>query len=203
MFLFLLFSGETFAGNLFNVKWIIDGDTIILEDGRHVRYIGINSPEIDHKNKIAEPYGYEARNFNKKLLSEGLIRMEFDKERVDRYGRLLAYVYLKDNTFLNMELLLGGYAYCLPKKPNSKYEKELLEAQRYAMKTQRGIWKSWKGKKEQYMGNIASKRFHLDTCGFGMRIKKNNLIYFEKKWDAFQTGFAPCKKCLPDCPAKR
>ncbi len=202
IFLCLLFSEEIHAGNLFGVRWIIDGDTIVLEDGRHVRYIGINSPEIDHKNHMAEPYGYEARNFNKKLVSTGPVRMEFDQERVDHYGRLLAYVFLPDETFINKELIKKGYACFLPRKPNRKHEKELLEAQRYAMKAKIGIWKNWKETNGRYPGNPESKRFHLDTCAFGMKIKKSNVIVFTKKWDAFRAGFAPCKKCFPGIHAE-
>ncbi len=197
IFLFYLLNGTALAGNLYHVKWVIDGDTIVLEDGRHVRYIGINSPEIDHKNQMAEPYGNTARDFNKKLISARPVQMEFDEERVDQYGRLLAYVYLPDNTCLNMEILRSGYAYCLPKKPNKTYENKLLKAQQYAMQARLGIWKSLKEKEGRYTGNIESKRFHHPTCSFGMRIKKSNIIIFSKKWGAFCAGFAPCKKCMP------
>jgi len=199
---FLLLNGVSFAGNFFHVRWVIDGDTIVLSDGRHIRYIGINAPEIEHKNQIAEPFGYTARNFNQSLISTGPIRMEFDIERIDQYGRLLAYVYSANGTFINNELIKKGYAYCLPKKPNRKHEKELLDTQRYAMKARIGIWKNREDEKGKYPGNIASKRFHLDTCMFGRRIQKRNLIVFTKKWEAFLEGFAPCKKCMPNFTRK-
>ena len=56
-----------FADEWVRVKWVVDGDTVVLQDGRHVRYIGIDTPEIDHKNQRAEPLGYEAMAFNRCL----------------------------------------------------------------------------------------------------------------------------------------
>ena len=88
----------------FSVKWISDGDTIVLDDGRHVRYIGINAPEIAHDNHKAEPFGYEAKKYNQSLLRSQKVRLEFDKEKHDRYGRLLAYIFLSDGIFINKKM---------------------------------------------------------------------------------------------------
>ena len=88
-----------------------DGDTIVLTNGWRVRYIGINAPEIDHENQKAQPYGYEARSFNRKLVSYRKFGLEFDQERYDRYGRLLAYVFLSDGSFLNERMLENGLAF--------------------------------------------------------------------------------------------
>nr|MBC8361511.1 thermonuclease family protein [Candidatus Desulfatibia profunda] len=82
------------AQELFKVRWVNDGDTVVLTDGRHVRYIGINAPEIDHENQRAEPYGYQAKKYNEKLVLSKTICLQFDKEQYDQYGRLLAYVFL-------------------------------------------------------------------------------------------------------------
>ncbi|MBW2406005.1 MAG: thermonuclease family protein [Deltaproteobacteria bacterium] len=83
------------------MKWVHDGDTIVLTDGRYVRYIGINAPEIAHDNHKAEAFGYEAKNYNKSLVRSKTVRLEFDKEKYDRHGRLLAYVFLLNGTFIN------------------------------------------------------------------------------------------------------
>ncbi|MBW2014138.1 MAG: thermonuclease family protein [Deltaproteobacteria bacterium] len=91
---FFLSGRPLFAHEWFHVKWVNDGDTIVLADGRHVRYIGINSPEIDHENNKAELFGYEAKKYNKTLVLSKMVRLEFDKETHDRYGRTLAYVFL-------------------------------------------------------------------------------------------------------------
>jgi len=192
--LLFLPSTELFAEKLGMVKWINDGDTIILNDNRCIRYIGINTPEIDHGDKKAEPYGYKAKLFNKSLVFKKKIRLEFDKERRDRYGRLLAYVFLPDGSFINEKILEQGYGFYLPRKPNSRYNSALLKAQRKAMSEKKGIWRNWKEKGEGYIGNKKSKRFHLKTCRFGKEIRDK--IYFSSRWDAFWAGYAPCKKCM-------
>jgi len=104
IYLFLLTS-EIFAEELFMVKRVNDGDTIILNDNRCIRYIGINTPEINHGEKKAEPHGYKAKLFNKSILLKKKFRLEFDQERKDQYGRWLAYVFLPDGRFINEEIL--------------------------------------------------------------------------------------------------
>jgi len=199
VFLYVLLSGwPSFAHEWFNVKWVNDGDTIVLADGRNVRYIGINAPEIDHGIQKAEPYGYKAKNYNKKMVLSTMIRLEIDKERYDQYGRLLAYIFLKDGKFVNKALIEQGYAYLLPRRPNVRYNKVLLQSQRNAMSAKQGIWRNWKEKESGYLGSRRSKRFHYKTCPFGKRIGKTNKIFFSSKWDAFWAGFAPCKRCMSD-----
>jgi micrococcal nuclease len=199
VFLYVLLSGwPSFAHEWFNVRWVNDGDTIVLADGRNVRYIGINAPEIDHGIQKAEPYGYKAKNYNKKMVLSTMIRLEIDKERYDQYGRLLAYIFLKDGKFVNKAMIEQGYAYLLPRRPNVRYNKVLLQSQRNAMSAKQGIWRNWKEKESGYLGSRRSKRFHYKTCPFGKRIGKTNKIFFSSKWDAFWAGFAPCKRCMSD-----
>ncbi len=179
-----------------SVKWVNDGDTIVLINGLRVRYIGINAPEIDHENQKAEPYGYKARAFNKDLVLAQKIRLEFDEERYDRYGRLLAYIFLSDGSLLNQRMLQNGYAYYLHKMPNVKRSKLLIKTQQDAMKAKKGIWHNWKEEDAQYIGNLKSKRFYLSTCSSAQRIKPKNRIKFRKKWDAFKAGYAPARNCI-------
>jgi micrococcal nuclease len=193
IFLFLPTS-ELFAEELAIVRWIHDGDTIILNDNRCIRYIGINTPEIDHGDKKGEPFGYKAKQFNNSLVFKKKVRLEFDKERHDQYGRLLAYVFLPDGSFINEKILEQGYGFFLPRNPNSKYHLLLIKAQRKAMSEKKGIWHNWKEKEEEYIGNKKSNRFHLKTCRFGKKIRDR--IYFSNRWDAFWEGYAPCKKCM-------
>jgi len=134
------------AQTWYTVKWVNDGDTIVLLNGQRVRYIGINSPEIDHENQKAEPFGYEARSFNHQLIFSKRIRLEFDQERHDQYGRLLAYVFLQNGSFVNAQLLKNGFAYYLYRMPNVKYKNILLKSQQDAMDCQIGLWRNWKEK---------------------------------------------------------
>lgn len=203
----LLIATTAVKQNWIRVKWVIDGDTIVLGNGRHVRYIGINAPEIAHdehfigskpegKARKAEPFGEAAKKYNQYLVGSKDVRLEFDKEEHDRYGRWLAYIFLSNGAFVNKTMIEKGYAYVLPRKPNVKYERILLQAQRDAMLKKIGIWSHWEEKEGEYSGNKQSRRFHLKTCPYGKKIEKRNRIFFKRKWDAFWSGFAPCKRCL-------
>ena len=178
------------------VRYVNDGDTITLTDGGRIRYIGIDAPEIDHKDRKAQPFGFEARRLNSEQVLAETVRLEFDRERKDRYGRILAYVFLRDNSFVNARIVAEGYAYCYPHKPNIAHHSALLEHQRSAMSAKKGIWGIIaKNGKEPRIGNRKSKRFHHGTCRFGKKIGKRNRVLFSDDWDAYWAGFAP-GRCL-------
>jgi micrococcal nuclease len=183
------------AGEWVTVKRVNDGDTVQLADGRRVRYIGVNAPEINHERNTAEPFGFEARARNIELVGTRRIRLEFDSERFDDYGRTLAHVFLPDGSMLNEKLLQSGMAYCLYKMPNIKYEARLLQAQRQAMQDRRGLWREWREKEGRYVGNLNSRRFHAASCPEAKRIAPGNRILFSKRWDAFWAGYAPAREC--------
>jgi len=198
MFFFLTAAGYSDAHTWYKVKWVNDGDTIVLTNGNRVRYIGINAPEIDHENQKAEPYGYKARSFNKTVVLSQKIRLEFDRERHDRYGRLLAYIFLANGSCLNSQMLENGMAYYLYRRPNVKYEKRLLKKQQAAMKDQKGLWRNWKEVKGKYLGNQKSRRFHQVACPNAKKIRRKNRTTFSTKWDAFYAGYAPAKNCIQE-----
>lgn len=83
---------------------VVDGDTIILDDNYRVRLIGVNAPESVKPDSPVEPFGREAADFTKQFLSRGTARITLDQERLDRFGRYLAYVWVADR-LLNEELL--------------------------------------------------------------------------------------------------
>lgn len=191
----LLFVAQPHAGERVDVRWVDDGDTIVLKDGRRVRYIGVNTPEIAHADQKAEPFGYEAKYFNKELVFPKRVRLEFDKQRYDRYGRLLAYVFLADGTFVNAKLIEAGYGFYLYREPNVRYGKRLIACQRKAMSASKGIWRGWREEKGVYIGNRRSRRFHRISCTFGQKTPKKNRRFFSMEWEAFWAGYAPCKRC--------
>ena len=123
----------------FYVKRVVDGDTIVLANNERVRYIGINTPETKHPKKPVEWMGKEASEFNRKLVEHKFASLEFDVEVRDKYGRLLAYVYVGD-TFVNAELLKEGYAQVFTVPPNVKYVDFFLELQKYARDNKKGLW---------------------------------------------------------------
>ncbi|ABV35149.1 nuclease (SNase domain protein) [Shewanella sediminis HAW-EB3] len=94
------------------LKYVNDGDTITLKDGRLVRLIGVDSPELDFKSpELSEPYAKEARHFLQKELKPGqILNLSFDQKRLDPYGRTLAYVYTENGEHLQELLLSQGFA---------------------------------------------------------------------------------------------
>ena len=115
------------------VTKVIDGDTIVLENGEHVRYIGMDAPER------GRPYYGEATRENKRIVEGKKVRLEYDVERTDRYGRTLAYVYAED-IFVNAGLVSNGYAMIYTFPPNVKYYKTFLALQKEAREQKRGLW---------------------------------------------------------------
>jgi len=196
--LFLLLYAWSYAecSGLYEVRWVDDGDTIVLKDGRRIRYIGINAPEVEGKYSKTEPFANKARKLNQSLVYLKKVRIEFDIEKYDQYGRLLAYVFLSDGTFINNLILTAGYAYCLPRKPNVKYEELFLKSQRNAILSNAGIWQNQNENRGEYIGNNKSKRFHSKYCPFIRKIDKSRIKIYKGKREAYWDGYAPCKKCL-------
>jgi micrococcal nuclease len=126
------------------VVHVVDGDTIevccIAGVPEKVRYIGVNTPETSHPTKGVEAYGKEAKEVNHKLVADKKVRLEFDVQRRDRHGRLLAYVYLEDGTFVNAWLVEQGYAQVMTIPPNVKHQELFLKLQKEAREAQRGLW---------------------------------------------------------------
>jgi len=125
---------------LHHVERVVDGDTFVLTGGERVRLIGIDTPETVHPKKPVEPFGPEASSFTKKMLEGRDVRLEFDVQERDKYGRLLAYVYLEDGTFVNAELVKSGFAVILTIPPNVKHAGMFLDLQREAREHGRGLW---------------------------------------------------------------
>ncbi|MBQ9419008.1 MAG: thermonuclease family protein, partial [Synergistaceae bacterium] len=127
-----------------------DGSKYLKE---RVRFIGVNTPETVHPNKPVEFYGKEASNFTKKELSDKTVWLQTEVETKDRYGRMLAYVWLKEPTqkdlddedairenMFNARLLLDGYAQLMTVQPNSRYSNLFVHFQREARQDNKGLW---------------------------------------------------------------
>lgn len=122
---------------------VVDGDTIrVRYQGRmeRVRYIGIDTPELAHEpGEVAEPFAVEATEANRRLLGGERVRLVFDVEERDRYGRLLAYVYAGDE-MVNEALLREGFAQTLTVPPNVRHAERFAALQREARAARRGLW---------------------------------------------------------------
>lgn len=129
------------------VARVIDGDTVELETGETLRYIGIDTPETKHPSKPIQCYGEEAYQANKKLVEGKTVRIEKDVSNTDRYNRLLRYVYITTQAspsgiLLNDYLVRNGFAFASTFPPDVKYAEQFLDAQRIARENNRGMWKA-------------------------------------------------------------
>ena len=196
--LFLLFfcGAATGADSIHRVDRVVDGDTIRIDTGELVRYIGINAPELARDNRPAEPLAMEAFQLNRRLTSSQPLRLAPDVEHVDRYHRRLAYVYDAAGNFINRDILSRGMAYALPTSPNRRFESTLLDAQRDAMRRGIGLWAVLRHGGEPVVGNRRSKRFHRLSCPYGNRMSRRNRVPLDSARDAFWHGYAPARGCL-------
>ena len=117
-----------------------------IEGGRTVRYIGVDTPETKHPKKPVECFGREASDANKALVENKYVYIEKDISDIDRYQRILRYVYLPnpENTgeaiFVNEYLVEQGYAHLLTYPPDVKYDEIFKAAEKIARDENRGLW---------------------------------------------------------------
>lgn len=135
------------------VSRVVDGDTLKLSSGDRVRLIGIDTPEYHYSEKLLrdarksnkdvkeiQALGAKASAFTKGLCEGKKVRLEFDVEKRDRYGRMLAYVYLEDGTFVNAKIIEEGYAQVMTVPPNVRYADRFLKLEREAREKGKGLW---------------------------------------------------------------
>ena len=123
------------------VERVVDGDTIVVRNVGRVRLIGVDTPETVHPSRPVEFFGREASAFTKRLVDGKRVRLEYDQQRTDRYGRTLAYVHLPDGTFVNAEIIRRGYGHAYTRFP-FKYLERFRGLERNARRAGRGLWGS-------------------------------------------------------------
>jgi len=136
------------------VVYVVDGDTFKIDTGEKVRMLGIDTPEMHESAKlfkdsarsgqdakIIQQMGQEAKAFVVPLIEGKPVRLEFDIQKKDKYGRLLAYVFLEDGTFLNKYILEKGFASPLTIPPNVKYADDFKALFKVARSKKLGLWK--------------------------------------------------------------
>ncbi len=171
---------------LHKVKYVYDGDTVLLDNGEYVRYLGINAPEMARKDKAAEFMARPAKEFNRKLVWRIRVRLEYGREKIDRYARLPAFVFLEDGKMVNALMVRKGLAHVMIKKRDLKYRDNLLGLQRKAMKERIGIWSTdFEGSEGPYLGNQRAYLFHAKGCPFGAKTAWGNRVKFKSRYLAF------------------
>jgi micrococcal nuclease len=213
--------GKSEAVEGHQVLRVIDGDTILISTGESVRYLGIDTPETVDPRKPVEYFGKEAAEYNRKLVFKKKVRLEFDVQKRDKYGRLLAYVYLEDGTFVNAELVKHGYARVATYPPNVKHQDLFLTLEREARENNRGLWDEEKRRLwecESQIDKTEPKTNENITPPCGEQNKASDIVYItatgtkyhragcsylskssipiERK-EAIAKGYTPCSVCKP------
>ena len=174
---------------------VYDGDTITLQDKRRVRFLGIDTPELAER----QPFAKEAKQYTEEtcLGKDVFISFEPGSDKTDRYGRILAWIWVGQNVgYLNLNeaLVSQGYAsvYTPGKKKLQNYEK-LIKLQSQAKQNKLGKWKEFKDFNVFKTRN--GKAFHVRNCKHLAKSKKLDRL---KASIAMNQGLHACRTCLPD-----
>lgn len=138
----------------YKVVKVVDGDTFKIEfrgESKSVRMIGIDTPEVNHPSEPVQCYGVEASLKTKELVEGKEVRLEQDVSQTDRYGRILAYVWV-DEVFINEKIVKEGYAFSSSYPPDVKYQDILDEAEIFARENKAGLWSEDTCKGDVYTG---------------------------------------------------
>ncbi len=123
------------------VKEIHDGDTLRLTDNRNVRFIGVNTPELSHKDKPAEPLAEAAKKELQSLISPGSrVGLRYDNQPKDRHRRTLAHVFRDDGLNLTAELIKQGHGFAIVVPPNNWQMDCYFQTEQQARTYKKGIW---------------------------------------------------------------
>lgn len=122
---------------------VVDGDTIKLDNGETVRYVGIDTPETKHPNKGVQCFGKKASEKNTEIVLGKTVRMDKDVSERDRYGRLLRFIYLptgQGELFVNDYLVREGYARAITYPPDVRERDRFKDAELQAKTNNKGLW---------------------------------------------------------------
>lgn len=182
------------------VRYVIDGDTLVLATGDHLRLAGIDAPELRHKDRPGQYFGREARDMLRELVDGQTLILERDELERDRYNRLVGDARLEDGRSVCQLMVEQGGAFVYPHLSYrvASPEEHLLAAQRSAMNRQVGFWPViLRLPPAEYTGSRRSMRFHSSSCPNGRRIGASNRIRFSTPGEAFAQGYAPARECTP------
>lgn len=136
---------ENLAEGWYRVRRVVDGDTLLLTNGARIRLLGVDAPEIAGRRQVVERWGPQAADFARRLVGSGQVQLQFDRERLDRYQRFLAYVWV-EGKLLNEELVRQGLATAeLEYRYSQSMKNRLRRAEDEAKAARRGIWSAGGG----------------------------------------------------------
>ena len=142
--LFLISCSPSVDYTHIKVSKVIDGDTVRLSNGKLLRYIGMDTPEVRLYRKgewiyNPQPFALAAKKLNRKLVENKFVKVEFDVDKFGSYGRMLGYLFV-GNTFVNAKLVEQGLAVLYTRPPDVKYTDLFIRMQKEARENRRGLW---------------------------------------------------------------
>ena len=158
------------------VAYVLDGDTLVLADQRHVRLIGINSPEIGKEGLPDQPLSRAARAALEQLVDGKTVELTLGHETHDRYGRLLAHIDLVDGRSVQELLLSSGLAVRVAIPPNLDRQQAYAAAEQLARTNERGVWGM------AYYEPVAAAQLRTSDSGFRFVIGRIEDVWRSKKY---------------------
>ncbi|MFH1769002.1 MAG: thermonuclease family protein [Candidatus Omnitrophota bacterium] len=186
------------------VSEVIDGDTVRLSDGKLLRYIGIDTPEITRKENgrfiyDPAPFAQEAKELNRQLVENKFATIKFDLEKNDSYGRILGYCFVED-TFVNAKLIEEGFAVLSTQPPNISHVDLFVSLEEKARRKKAGLWGSYEvidsDQAEKFINQIRTVRGRVLSThkskkavylNFGIDYRKDfTVVIFSNCWKTFE-----------------
>ena len=174
--------------------YVVDGDTIYLDNGKKVRFVGVNTPERGVEGYIT------SKNFVQKLCLNKKVGLDIDNSKhSDKYGRTLAVV-IVDGRNVNEMLLKEGLAEVMYIPPSEFYPYNWADSLTYvpdSYNTYINTHDTSTSDVGDYIANSNSGKFHKSTCKWGQKTVEHNRVYFSSRNAAISQGYQPCKVCNP------
>ena len=179
---------------------VVDGDTIYLDNGEKVRFVGVNTPERGVEGYIA------SKNFVQKLCLNKKVGLDIDDSKHnDKYGRTLAVV-IVDGKNVNEMLLKEGLAEIMYMPPSEFYPYNWANGNTHVADTHSSSSSSSYSSDSSsssssgtgsYVANANTGKFHFASCGSVAKMSEGNKVYLSSRDDAINQGYVPCKRCNP------
>lgn len=175
---------------------VVDGDTIYLDNGEKVRFVGVNTPERGVEGYIT------SKNFVQKLCLNKEVGLDIDDSKHnDKYGRTLAVV-IVDGKNLNEMLLKEGLAEIMYMPPSEFYPYDWANGDTHVADTHSSSSSSSSDTSSSsgsgsYIGNANSGKFHVASCSSVGKMSEKNKVLFSSRDEAINQGYVPCKRCNP------
>lgn len=198
------------------VHKVVNGDTFIISEDFKVRLLGVKTPKVAWNDGKNEYYSRKSLSFTNRLIMGKRVKLKFDKEKIDKNGNIMAYVYLPDGKFLNAEILKQGFGK-LDNEFECIYFKQFTDYENEAKSRNIGIWKKSKPPQPQkkiappdkkqllksrfnllkYVASRKTRLIHFWYCPESEKIEKQDFVIFKTVKDGIDDGYKPCKNCNP------